>query len=631
MRWGTDVGHKTMGQEFENASLQTGFCSPKLAATPLTNSRKFTSTIHPAPEVYMFALQSIRGGRRESRVCSLLLLAALIPTGSMKLFAAGSAATSTTLSTSTTPIPSGQLATLTATVTAGGAPVTTGFVLFREGGTTLGQASLQANGIASLSALFPPGQFSVTAQFEGSSAGQPSTSQAATLTQLGTSAITLASGGKSKGKYVLTATVTGNQPQHPTGNVRFIDQMTGQELGTVGLQPGTAQYGLQPGLVPPVIGSYSASGIRLVGDFNGDGIHDYASVTSDSSGVDQLNPFFGNPDGTYQAMPPQPVSVRFLFTADFNNDGKSDLVGCGSSTCNVYLSNGDGSFTQENSVYGYAVAAGDFNGDGKMDLVTNMGHSVTALVVYLGDGTGNFNVSEPVFLANPIGPIADYNNDGNQDLIAWPEDPSRGQTILPDMYPGDDSGNFNNVTGIPIDSITQQVYTNGVGADFNRDGNADFALYLGGGNLAIFLGDGTGHFAAPWVSAGTITATGDLNTYTTLDVNGDGNPDIVAVLAAPNGEPIIPLQVLVLLGKGDGSFTMSSGVNSAPATFPLLGAGIASYPVPQLNGIASLPATATSTATISVRFHGHQAHPVIALYDGTASLPAVQSNSVSVH
>src|SRR5205085_130264 len=94
----------------------------------------------------------------------------------------------------------------------------------------------------------------------------------------------------------------------------------------------------------------------------------------------------GNGDGTFQAavsyaVGSAPYSIR---VADFNGDGKADLVTANalSYTVSVLLGNGDGTFRDAiNSAAGAypdGVAVGDFNGDGKLDVVTSDFHGFSA-------------------------------------------------------------------------------------------------------------------------------------------------------------------------------------------------------------------------------------------------------------
>jgi uncharacterized protein (TIGR03437 family) len=80
-------------------------------------------------------------------------------------------------------------------------------------------------------------------------------------------------------------------------------------------------------------------------------------------------------------------------------------------------------------------------------------------------------------------------------------------------------------------------------ADFNRDGNADFAFANYDGVVSVSLGKGDGTFRDPVMSSvdPDIVPNGFALYLVALDLNGDALPD----LATPAG---------ILLGKGDGTF-----------------------------------------------------------------------------
>jgi hypothetical protein len=168
-----------------------------------------------------------------------------------------------------------------------------------------------------------------------------------------------------------------------------------------------------------------------LGDFNGDGKSDLAVVSYSSGTVAVL---LGDGDGTFTEAASssqagfQPVSVA---AADFNGDGKLDLVvtclnggAPGLGTVTVLLGNGDGTFTAAatSPVPGSnpaSVAVADFNGDGKPDLIIANAGSNT-LSVLLGNGDGTFAAAltpaagiDPLFVA-----VGDFNGDGVPDLAA---------------------------------------------------------------------------------------------------------------------------------------------------------------------------------------------------------------------
>ena len=131
----------------------------------------------------------------------------------------------------------------------------------------------------------------------------------------------------------------------------------------------------------------------VVGDFNGDGIPD--AVIPSSNGVYLYTGKGGGVFNTGVLTPVNPsgsMSNRTLAAADFNGDGKLDLVVASIQPNGfiVMLGNGNGTF-QTPVLYSGAsspswVAAGDLNGDGHPDIVVSTGNAL----VYLNNGHGQF-------------------------------------------------------------------------------------------------------------------------------------------------------------------------------------------------------------------------------------------------
>src|SRR6185295_18475952 len=86
------------------------------------------------------------------------------------------------------------------------------------------------------------------------------------------------------------------------------------------------------------------------------------------------------------------LTAEYVAVADFNLDGKPDLVvlNGGASMVTIMLGNGSGGFTQAPGspittgpgTFPFALAVGDFNGDGKPDVATPNGgtNNVTVLL-----------------------------------------------------------------------------------------------------------------------------------------------------------------------------------------------------------------------------------------------------------
>lgn len=138
-----------------------------------------------------------------------------------------------------------------------------------------------------------------------------------------------------------------------------------------------------------------------VGDLNRDGIPDLAVVNGVSNTVTIL---LGKGDGTFTQVKAQPATgIEPLSVAigDFNGDGIADLAVSNQNngfpnlgTITVLLGNGKGGFkptaaSPQTGSIPETVAVADFNGDGKPDLVTANAGSNT-ISVLLGQGKGVF-------------------------------------------------------------------------------------------------------------------------------------------------------------------------------------------------------------------------------------------------
>lgn len=252
--------------------------------------------------------------------------------------------------------------------------------------------------------------------------------------------------------------------------------------------------------------------------------------------------------------------------ADFNGDGKLDIVTANeqSGDASVLLGDGKGGFSPApGSPFpaGHSpndIAVGDFNRDGWLDLAF-ANHETQHLTVLLGNGRGGFSPAPHSPFTVAVRPhthgiaTADFNGDGNLDLVtdSWAED--RLELLF-----GDGKGNF--ATPGNYVAVGKHPYQRIRVADLNGDGKADIVSpNLDGDNVSILLGDGKGGFRQP---PGSPFPCGDSPFNVAIgDINADGIPDL-AIVNSPSSTTDRSGQdgLTILLGDGHGGFTRMTGL-----------------------------------------------------------------------
>jgi hypothetical protein len=294
--------------------------------------------------------------------------------------------------------------------------------------------------------------------------------------------------------------------------------------GQISVSLGTGKGTFGTPITSPLTGNaINNSDLLLPGDFNGDGKTDLLIMDDYNKGFGVL---MGNGDGSFRTE----VDTAFgngigsIAAGDFNSDGKTDVVLTtngipgGNPSVNIFLSNGDGTFTsgaQYNAYYYSGVATADVNHDGKLDLVIfSFGEP---LLVMLGNGDGTFKkpISGPSALYSSGMTIRDFNGDGNADIVVGTYN---GIAFLQ----GNGDGTFRN----PVYSNSSIQFCCQLSAgDFNGDGKLDLVNDANGYVSAyVMLGNGDGTFRRPlaYSVAGQATSgnivVGDFNSDTVDDI-----------------------------------------------------------------------------------------------------------------
>ncbi len=223
-----------------------------------------------------------------------------------------------------------------------------------------------------------------------------------------------------------------------------LDLVAGRMDGTVGvfLGSGNGSLSLRSSLATLVKPTWEIWGQVLLGDVNGDERTDVVvcSIQDYSSRRGNLDVFLGIGDGTFQAViRTTNAPVREGALGDFNGDGILDFAGDqiriigtdhSQGWLEIWLGKGDGSFKKGNTYpidANAAVQVADLNHDGILDVITSGNDDVGVYLpqsVLLGNGDGTFQPKQSFTHAEGFRAMSwgshfvDFNGDGRLDIIS---------------------------------------------------------------------------------------------------------------------------------------------------------------------------------------------------------------------
>lgn len=302
-------------------------------------------------------------------------------------------------------------------------------------------------------------------------------------------------------------------------------------IALIGIMP--AGIAAQGGVDLDVVKIYPDEAFALkVCDLDSDGYDDLVYAGAMNS---DLRIIYGGPNGTFEAPVSYPMNANYIEEVYLNQDQNLDLVINGMSSNYFVINNGNRSYTIDSIPHEFnnlgGIAVGYFNDDAYADIITSLGGKVnnqadyTGVIMY-GDGSGGILSTQTLpFQAFSIY-VSDFNNDYRDDFIAL-DSKGKGTIIL-----NAGNGTYLEEASFDMSTIVIQGSASNPVADFNHDGNADFAFVSMVNNLHPEYGshvkigycDGQGGID----SIRTIPLEGRSSQALSIsDVNRDNNLDLL--------------------------------------------------------------------------------------------------------
>jgi hypothetical protein len=306
-----------------------------------------------------------------------------------------------------------------------------------------------------------------------------------------------------------------------------------------------------------------------VSDVTADGAPDLILINKDSATVATLA---GAGDGSFQQAVTREAGAdpRRVVVADLNEDKIPDLIVMGyfANGFTVWLGAGNGNYLPGVfyglNGHGQMLAVADFNADGHLDLVAESDGSGKPITMYLflGNGAGGLTAAQtyptPFFSASDID-VADMDGDAKPDVILATGDPS-GPILI---FRGNGAGEFAAPIALPplstppaINDGTNQL----VCVDVNGDDRPDLIVgHIDPEMVSVRLNRGNNTFDLAFTIPTPLPA--DIAAG---DINRDGKPDLVIANYSAN-------TVSYALNLGGGQFQTPGilGVGDKPKSVAL--------------------------------------------------------------
>jgi len=371
--------------------------------------------------------------------------------------------------------------------------------------------------------------------------------------------------GNGDGTFGAAATIiTGSQPgavaaadfnRDGRTDLAFCDRKNAEVRVLLGVGNGTfgaAAAFATPGSINNAIG---------VTDLNLDSRADIVVASTNSATVHVLR---GNGDGTFAAAVSNATGAgpRGLAIADFNLDGRFDVITANTSTLSLLRGNGDGTFAAATNIAAPATAAGivtaDFNADGRPDIALPLGAAQNQVAVGLGDGTGSYSsfVNYGTGTTPSAAAVGDFNGDGRIDIATANAGTGNVSILRGAASP---AGTFlpkvdHNTGNTPVALATVEL-------------NGDFRSDLAVGNS---LGNDVG------VLLGILTTTVTVTQPANVPFSAANQNVTLTAAVTSGGDPVTTGTLTFTLKRGtttigsavSGVALNASGVGSTPYTIP---------------------------------------------------------------